>query len=168
MAVARKWRQNIWENFENLESLDGLKWQFQSFLSQDPTHKRQNISLVHQKYADFVGFSWKCADRNSAKISARGTRSPRRPNFTVWSEYLPVFLIYFSLWTLIPYIIVDCYISMRFRSSNFIPHSRPEVKLKRPAFLLKKVLKRFRCLIKGLYNHIQYSYRFVGSVLLYK
>jgi hypothetical protein len=45
------------ENFENLESLDGLKWHFQSFLSQGPTRKRQNKSLVHQKYADFVGFS---------------------------------------------------------------------------------------------------------------
>jgi hypothetical protein len=88
MAVARKWRQNIWENFENLQSLDCLKWHFRSFLylfSQGPTHKRQNKSLVHQKYADLVGFSWKCADRNSAKIFARGTRSPRRPNFTVWS-----------------------------------------------------------------------------------
>jgi hypothetical protein len=30
---------------------------FQSFLSQDPTGKRQNKSLVHKKHADFVGFS---------------------------------------------------------------------------------------------------------------
>ena len=38
-------------------SIDGLKWHFQSFLSQGRTRKRQNKSLVHQKYADFVGFS---------------------------------------------------------------------------------------------------------------
>ena len=48
-------RQSIWENSENLESLDRLKWHFQSFLylfSQGPTRKRQNSqnkSLVHQK-----------------------------------------------------------------------------------------------------------------------
>jgi hypothetical protein len=46
--------------FENLESLDRLKWHFQSFLylfSQGPTRKRQNKSLVRQKHAaDFVGF----------------------------------------------------------------------------------------------------------------
>jgi hypothetical protein len=36
---------------------DGLKWHFQSFLSQGPTNTRQHISLVHQKYADFVGFA---------------------------------------------------------------------------------------------------------------
>ena len=80
------------KKFENLECLDGLKWHFQSFLSQGPTRKRQNKSLVHQKHADFVGFSWKCADRNSAKISARGTRSPRRPNFTVWQCFSNVAL----------------------------------------------------------------------------
>jgi hypothetical protein len=43
--------------FRKFESPDGLKWHFQSFLSQGPTRKRQNKSLVHQKYADFVGFS---------------------------------------------------------------------------------------------------------------
>jgi hypothetical protein len=38
-------------------SIDGLKWHFQSFLLQGSTRKRQNKSLVHQKYADFAGFS---------------------------------------------------------------------------------------------------------------
>jgi hypothetical protein len=38
-------------------SIHGLKWHFQSFLSQGPTGKRQNKLLVHQKHADFVGFS---------------------------------------------------------------------------------------------------------------
>jgi hypothetical protein len=41
--------------------------------SQGPTRKRQNKSLVHQKYADFVRFSWKCVDRNSAKIYSLAT-----------------------------------------------------------------------------------------------
>ena len=41
-------RRNI---FENLESLDRLKWHFHNFLylfSQGPRHKRQYKSLVHQ------------------------------------------------------------------------------------------------------------------------
>jgi hypothetical protein len=54
MAVARNEGRT-----SKKESLDcpRLKWHFQSFLSQGPKHKKQNKSLVHQKYADFVGFS---------------------------------------------------------------------------------------------------------------
>jgi hypothetical protein len=37
--------------------LSAAEMAFSEFLSQGPTHKKQNKSLVHQKYADFVGFS---------------------------------------------------------------------------------------------------------------
>jgi hypothetical protein len=51
---------------------------------QGPTHKRQNKSLVHQKYADFVGFSCHWCDWTEIQL-----KFLHRPNFTVWSNQWP-------------------------------------------------------------------------------
>jgi hypothetical protein len=81
------------------KSLDRMKWHFQSFLypfSKGPTRKRQNksVSLVHQKNADFVGFSWKCANQQKFSYNFCTGMHSKRPNFTVWEgcqdRYVPI------------------------------------------------------------------------------